>query len=202
MGKEKYLKEVEALFRKSPVVTYQSIERVIKHKKKVKQYVKLFIHLLLKKGKIKRLAKGYYTARDDPSLAVFCFQPAYLGLQDALSFHRLWEQETVPVVITSRKVRPGIRKVLGENILIRRIEKKYFFGVEYQPFGPMALPYSDLEKTFLDIIYFKESLGEEALVEFRKRMDRKKLSFYLKKYPQKFRKNIEEVFKPQNSTLL
>ncbi len=190
MGTEKYLKEVEALFRKSPVVTYQSIERVIKHKKKVKQYVKLFIHLLLKKRKIKRLAKGCYTSRDEPSLAVFCFQPAYLGLQDALSFHHLWEQETIPVVITSRKVRPGIREVLGKNILIRRIKKKYLFGIEYQPFGPMALPYSDLEKTFLDIIYFKEPLSENALVEFKKRMNRKKISFYLKKYPQKFGKRI------------
>ncbi len=140
MGKEKYQRDVERLFMKSPVVSYGSIERLVKSRKKVKQYAKQLVMNLLRKKKINRLAKGYYTTGNDISLAVFCFQPAYLGLQDALSFHNLWEQETIPVIITSRKIRQGIRKILGVNALIRRIDKKYLFGFEYNQQGNFYIP--------------------------------------------------------------
>lgn len=190
MGKEKYLKDIEALFAKSPVVNYSSINRIIKHKKNVKQYVKKIIHSLIKKDKIKRITKGYYTTSNDASLAVFCFQPAYLGLQDALSFHNLWEQETIPVIITTKKVRSGIRTILGSNVLIRRIKKRYFFGIEYNQQNKIALPYSDIEKTFIDMIYFKEKLNKDTIIAFKKRINKKKLDNYLKTYPKRIRKLI------------
>ena len=125
MGKEKYIKDVEELFRKSPVVTYKSVEMRVKKEKNVKQYTKQLIRNLILKGRIKRLTKGYYTYFDDNSLGIFCFKPSYLGLQDALSLHNLWEQETIPIIITTRKVRQGIRKMIGGNVLIRRIEQRY-----------------------------------------------------------------------------
>lgn len=195
MGKEKYIKKIEQLFEKSPVVDYASITRIIRNQKKVKQYEKQIVHYLLKKGKIKRLAKGYYTRQEDPSLAVFCFQPAYLGLQDALSFHNLWEQETIPVIITARKIRPGIREILGENVLIRRMEKKYFFGEEYHLQGTIAVPYSDIEKSFLDMVYFKEKLSSDVLNELKRRVNQKKLKKYLRKYPRTFRRKILSLLK-------
>lgn len=190
MGKEKYLRDIEALFEKSPVVSYSSIERIIKNKKNVKQYVKTLIHNMLKKNKIKRLTKGFYTKIDDNSLAVFCFKPAYLGLQDALSYHSLWEQETIPVIITARKTRPGIRKILGKNVLIRGLEKIYFFGIEYKNQDKIALPYSDVEKTFIDMVYFKEKIDKPTLNNLRKRINKNKLNSYLKIYKPKIRKTI------------
>ena len=191
MGKEKYLKNIEALFEKSPVVSYASIERSIKNKKKVKEYVKRFINYMLASGRIKRLSKGYYTKHDEASLAVFCFQPAYFGLQDALSKYNLWEQETVPVIITTRKLRTGIRKILGSNVLIRRIKRKYFFGIEYHQQGNIALPYSDIEKAFIDLIYFKEKINRYVISNLKKELDKKKLANYLKKYPVQIRKRVE-----------
>ena len=190
MGKEKYLHDVEDLFAKSPVVSYSSIEKIVTHRKKVKQYVKRLVHYLLASGRIKRLAKGCYTAMDDAAFAVFCFQPAYLGLQDALSFHSLWEQETIPVIITTRKVRPGLRKVLGKNVLIRRIGSRYFFGMQHRQQGRVALPYSDVEKTFIDMVYFREKLGNELLAAFKKRLNHKKIRAYLKPYPRRLHKQV------------
>ena len=186
MGKEKYQKNVEALFKKSPVVSFSSVARIIKNK----EYSKQLIRNLLLKEKIKRLAKGYYTIYDDPSLSVFCFKPSYLGLQNALSFHNLWEQETIPVIITTRKVRPGIRKVVGMNVLIRRIEKKYFFGFEYYQEGDFYFPYSDIEKTFIDMLYFKEKLSEEAMKNIFKKINLKKLNAYLKIYSKSIQKQV------------
>ena len=186
MGKEKYQKNVEALFKKSPVVSFSSVARIIKNK----EYSKQLIRNLLLKEKIKRLAKGYYTMYDDPSLSVFCFKPSYLGLQNALSFHNLWEQETIPVIITTRKVRPGIREVMGMNVLIRRIEKKYFFGFEYYQEGDFYFPYSDIEKTFIDMLYFKEKLSEEAMKNIFKKINLKKLNAYLKIYSKSIQKQV------------
>ncbi len=190
MGKEKYQKEIENLFKKSFVVDVGSVKRIVKKTGVVKQYTKQLIRNMILKGKIKRLTKGYYTLHNDISLAVFCFKPAYFGLQDAISFHNLWEQETIPVIITARRVRPGIRKVLDANVMVRRINKKYFFGFDYFKEGNFYLPYSDLEKTFIDMVYFKEKLSKEAIKSFQSKIDRKKLKSYLKVYSKRFRQQV------------
>jgi len=141
MGKQKYLKKVDELFKKSLIVKYSSIKRILKNR----EYAKQLVRNMILKGKIKKLTKGCYSLYDDPQLLVFCFKPAYLGLQDALSFHNLWEQETIPVIITSRKIRPGIRSVNGTNVLIRRLNKNYMFGFDYVKQGEIYFPYSDIE---------------------------------------------------------
>ncbi len=194
MGKQKYQLEIEDLFKKSPVVSFKSIERLVKYKKKVKQYTKQLISNLIKKNKIKKLTKGYYTSHDEISFIVFCFKPAYLGLQDALSTHNLWEQETIPIVITTKRVRQGIRQVMGVNVFIKRILPKYFFGFEYIKQGDFYFPYSDIEKTFIDMIYFRQPLDEEVIKEFKKKINKKKLDSYLNKYPNIIRERVRKVF--------
>lgn len=190
MGKEKHLKKIEELFKKSPVINFASIERVVKQAGKIEQYSKQLVRNLILKGKIRRLTKSFYTIHEDPSLAVFCFKPAYLGLQDALSFHNLWEQETIPVIITARKVRTGIRKVFGVNVLIKRLDKKYFFGFNYYKHENFYLPYSDIEKTLIDLVYFKEKPNKEVTRNIIKKINTKKLNSYLKVYPKWIKKRI------------
>jgi len=196
MGKEKYLKEILEFFKKSPVVDSGSINGIIRNKKNVKQYPKQLIKNLISKNRIKKLAKGFYTIHEDPSLAVFCFKPSYLGLQDALSLHELWEQETIPVIITARKVRQGIRQIFGTNVLIRRINNKYLFGFNYEKQGDFYFPYSDIEKTFIDMVYFKQYLDKETKANFMKKIDKKKLNSYLKAYPKRFRKSVLNLLIP------
>ncbi len=190
MGKSKYTQEIEGLFKKSPVVTAKSIGMIINKDMKVKQYARQLIRNLILKGRIKRITKGFYTSRSDISISVFCFKPAYLGLQDALSLHNLWEQETVPVIVSSRKIRAGIRNLLGGNVLIRRISKKYIFGFEYYNQNDVYLPYSDIEKTLIDLTYFNERLDMETLNNIREKIDMKKLESYLSVYPERFRRKV------------
>lgn len=187
MGKQKYLKRIEELFKKSPVISYNSIEKIVKDKKNVKQYTKKLIRNLITHKDIKKITKGYYTIYNDTSVSVYCFKPSYLGLQDSLSFHNLWEQETISVILTTKKVRQGIRKVMGNNVLVKRIEKKYMFGFDYFKNEDLYIPYSDVEKTFIDMVYFKENISKEAIKNIRKRINRKKLGLYLKVYPKKIR---------------
>ncbi len=198
MGKEKYLSNIMQLFKKSAVVDFASINKIVKYNKKRNQYAKQIIRNLIKQGKIKRIGKGVYTSLDELPLVVFSFSSAYLGLQNALSFHNLWEQETIPVIVTSNNVRKGIRKVMGFNVLIRRLDKKYMFGYEYYKYPledrDIYLPYSDIEKTFIDMIYFRQPLDKETIIEFRKRIDKKKLKSYLRAYPKKMQKKIAKEY--------
>lgn len=194
MGKEKYQTQILELFKKSPIVNFSSIERIIKERKNIKQYSKQLIRNLLLKKKIKKIAKGYYSIYNDPSLNVFCFQPSYLGLQDALSFYGIWEQETIPIIITTRKIRQGLRKTSLGNILIRRINKKYLFGIEYKKSGDFYFPYSDVEKTFIDMIYFNEKMSKEGLYNIKKTIDKKKLEKHLKRYSKKFREKVKKNY--------
>lgn len=193
MGKNKYLKDIMEFFEASPVVNYRSIEMIVRNKKNVKQYTKQIIRNLLLKGKIKKLAKGYYTIHDNVNLSFYCFKPSYFGLQDALSHHNLWEQETIPIIITVRKVRNGIRKILGLNVMIRRMFPKYFFGFEYQRDGDFYFPVSDIEKTLIDMVYFNQYMDNETLEEFKKRIDKKKLKSYLKRYPKKIVSKVNKL---------
>lgn len=193
MGARKYLTEIERLLEKSPVVDLASIKRIINSKKKVKQYHKQVLRNLISQGKVKQITSGKYTLHDEPSLAVFCFQPGYLGLEDALSFHNLWGQETIPVIITTRKVRQGLRQFNGMNYLVRRMDKKYFFGFDYYPSGKFYFPYSDKEKTFLDVLYFDVKLDREELQEIILKLDKKKLNGYLKKYPLWMKRRVRKT---------
>jgi len=183
MGKIKY--NIEEFIKKTPIFDINSLKKLSNDK-----YVYLLLNKLLKKGKIKRLTRGYYTIHDDPSLLVFCFKQAYLGLQDAMSLHNLWEQETIPIIITTRKVRQGIRKMIGGNVLIRRIEQRYLFGIEYYKQGDFWLPYSDIEKTFIDLVYFKEKISNEVTNNIKKRINKKKLDSYLKMYPIRVKNSV------------
>jgi len=193
MGKQKYLKQIEELFRKSPVVEYSSIERIVREDKKKNEYSKQLVRNLILGGKIRRLTNGWYTLHKNPEFIVFCFKPAYLGLQDALSFHNLWEQETIPIIITTRKVRVGIRNINEMKFMIRRVDKRYLFGFDYLKSGNFYIPCSDIEKTFIDMVYFKEKISEETLKTIKKRADKEKINLYLKKYPLRLRKKVENL---------
>jgi len=189
MGKEKYLSQVMEFFQKTPIVTTRDIKLIInKHGKK--SYTHLLIHNLIRSGRIKRVVKGFYTIHDDPIVAVFCFKPAYIGLQDALSLHNLWDQESNVVIITAKKVRSGVRQILDSNVLVHMINPRYLFGFELIKYGNFYVPVSDVEKTLIDFVYFKESLSKEVLKEIKKNIDKKKINIYLKRYPENIRKNV------------
>ena len=116
-----------------------------------------------------------------------------------MSYHDVWEQETIPVILTTRKVRQGIREIQGQNVLIRRINKKYFFGFDYQKEGDYFIPYSDLEKTFIDMIYFNEILTKETEKNLIKQINKVKLNNYLNRYPLMYRTKVFKYFKKGKS---
>jgi predicted transcriptional regulator of viral defense system len=189
----KYIAAVRENFAGQPVFSGRSLFLFLSKKGISRAYAKHLVHNLLKKKELLRVAKGFYSFQRDPAVSGFAFSPFYYGLQEALSLRNLWEQETNPVIITPKKVRPGLRRSMGANIVVHRIGRKMFFGFSMVKYYDFWLPVSDPEKTLIDFAYFKEQLPEEALCEIKKTIDKKKLRQYLKKTPFLTRKKVEKM---------
>ena len=186
MGKIKYLKDVREFFKQTPVVTSRDIRLIVKND----NYAHLLIRNMIKKGEIKRIKKGYYTIHEDPTLSVFCFKPAYIGLQSVLSIHDLWEQETNVVVVTAKEVRIGVREVFGNNIILHRIKPSLLFGYDLVKYDDFYIPVSDLEKTLIDFVYFNEIPDDRVIENIRRNIDMEKLMKYLEAYSNRVKKKI------------
>ncbi|MEM5811916.1 MAG: hypothetical protein QXG91_04235 [Candidatus Aenigmatarchaeota archaeon] len=189
MGKIIHLDKIREFIEKTPVFRAVDIELLTGNK----EYAHLILHKLEKRGEIKRILKGWYSTFSDPTISVFCFKPAYIGLQEALSLHALWEQETSTVIVTIRKVRIGIRNIFGTNVVLHRINKKYFFGFDFMKYENFFIPVSDVEKTLIDLVYFKELPPKYVLTKMSKELNKRKLKEYLKRYPYWVKKKLEKI---------
>ena len=159
------------------------------------EYLDLLLHNFVKKGELTRITTGKYTFKDDIMVSGFSFSPFYYGLQEALSLRNLHEQETNPVIITLKKIKPGIRVISGNNVVLRRISRKYFFGFDFIKYYDMEIPVSDPEKTLIDFVYYNEPLSKETKGDLLKLINKQKLNDYLTRYPEKFRKKVQLFIK-------
>jgi len=189
----KYINSAREHFKEKPVFSITDLRIFLSKKGISKNYSKLLIHNLIEKKQVFRLTKGFYSFQKELSVSGFAFSPFYYGLQEALSLRNLWEQETIPVIITPKKIRPGLRKIMDSNVLIRRINRKMFFGFESIKHFGLWIPVSNPEKTLIDFVYFNEPLSEETLKELKKKINRKKLSEYLKKCPENTAKKVKKL---------
>ncbi len=189
----KYSDEFRQHFSKTTVFSARDARLFLQSKGASGQYCRLFLHNLVAAGKLHRITKGAYSFHEEIQAVGLAYAPYYYGLQDALSLHGFWEQETNPIVITPRKIRPGVRTFLGNNYLVRRISRRMFFGFHAIKYGGFWVNVSDPEKTLIDFAYFKAPLSKEALVELRKKIDGKKLNKYLGRTPSQARRRVKQV---------
>ncbi|EET90300.1 MAG: hypothetical protein LVQ97_04765 [Candidatus Micrarchaeales archaeon] len=114
----KYTKIFESLFNSVdyPVFTFRDAELALKKKGITSGHLRLMLHKYYASNKIKRITKGVYTFHDDAIVVGFAFRPFYYGLEKALSILGISEQATNNIVMTTRKVRTGIRSFKAETI--------------------------------------------------------------------------------------
>lgn len=193
MGKTKYLKEFRSHFGDKSYFTAAEAERFLRQYGASKDYTRLMLHKMERRTEVKRLKRGYYSFGEDLDMVGFLFEPFYYGLQESLSLHGLWEQETNPVIMTTRKVRTGLRSILGRNVLVRHIKKEMFFGYEPKRIGNVFLPVSDIEKTLVDFVYFRLTVPTRALKKIIRDMDRIKLEKYLRRVDKSVRNRVNAL---------
>lgn len=189
----KYIKQLREHFLTQPVFSIRDVKTYLSQSKISRQYVHTLLHHLLKRNELTRITKGFYTLKNDPNVLSFAFSPSYHCLQDALSIHNLWDQETNTVLVTPRKVRTGARQILGTNVIFRRIKRSMFFGFDFVKYYDLWIPVSDIEKTLIDFFYFNEPLDKRTIKEILKKIDKKKLKKYLKKVPSRVEKKINQL---------
>lgn len=189
----KYMADFIEHFKDRSAFSIRDSRIFLKQKKISREYLYYLIQYLLKRKKMERVARGFYTFREDPIVAGFAFQPFYYGLQQALSLHGLWQQETNLVIITPRKVRSGLRRIMESNIVVKRIDERMFFGFELERHYNEWIPVSSIEKTLVDFAYFNEPLSREALKAIKHRLNKKVLQQYLEKTTPRTRKKVKAL---------
>lgn len=191
----KYMKRFKEKFRNYPVFTINDVMLFFEKSGATKQYVYTTIHNLLSSEEIKKITRGIYTFHEDITVVGFAFSPFYYGLQDALSWRNIWEQEVNPIVITPRKVRTGVRSFLGRNYLVRHIEKSMFFGLDSIKQGDSWIPVSDQEKTLIDFVYYKELIPEQVVEELLSTINMDNLNDHLEHVSKSVANRVLEMVK-------
>jgi len=172
-------------------------------------YAKVFIHNLMKGGRITKLIKGWYSFKKSPYLITIPLGEAYIGLGTAAFIHGAWDQVPNIDVLTTRaptKVKVGERIVAGRKVRIRSINKKMYFGHEtkYLEEAGAWIRVSDPEKTLMDLIYYNYPFLDEILPELTRMAKKDKLMDYLKiikgvRGAKKIERKINELkFIPEN----
>lgn len=189
----KYQESFKWHFKKTQLFSFRDAERFLVKSGASREYTKLFVHNMLKKGEIFKIGKGYYTFFDNESVVGFAYAPFYYGLEYALTIQKIWTQMPNPVVITTRKVAPGSRTMGRSKVIIHRISKGMFFGFEYVDYSNLFVPVSDVEKTLIDLVYFRKRVSDEEMKLILERIDKRKLSAYLKKCNERLRSAVRGV---------
>lgn len=129
------------------------------------------IHRYTKKGFIKRLKKGIYTLYDtsvpDIYLANKLYEPSYVSLEFALSFHQVIP-ETV-YEITSVTTKPTRRfDALEKTFSYHRIKKEAFTGYVVHRERDISSLIAEPEKAFVDLAYLRLRRKKQMLSRFNK----------------------------------
>ena len=192
--------ELRRRFSAEPAFSSRDIRTFFAKRRLSEAYQNLMVHKMVAGGKLFRIGRGAYTFHGDAQVVGFAFQPFYYGLQDALSLRGIWEQETVPVAVTPRRVRAGVRAFLGVNYIVRRVSRRMFFGYEMVKRGGFWVPVSDVEKTFLDMVYFRQPLPQELVRAMAGQMRPEVLKGYLARSPAWLRLRVYKLL-PHNYPL-
>jgi hypothetical protein len=75
---------------------------------------------------------------------------------------------------------------------IHRISTKHFFGFSPLQDGQFYLPYSDVEKTIIDMVAFRQALDTDMITKIKKRMDKDKLKTYLRAYSPEIKNRVTD----------
>ncbi|MFH1544758.1 MAG: hypothetical protein ABIE23_01525 [archaeon] len=121
----------------------------------------------------------------------------YFGLETAVKLNNITHEFfTIDYVVSDTIFRAKPFKVLGRKVKFVKLNKKLFgFGVKKSK----NMPYSDLEKTILDIIHLRKYLGEtnkairDYVIEWADEADKDKMKKYSKHYSKSARKVLEEL---------
>ncbi|HPD18393.1 MAG: hypothetical protein KA120_01430 [Candidatus Goldbacteria bacterium] len=158
--------------------------------------LKVKLNRLVKQNVLKRAMRGVYVLYDK-TIDCECFaceyvMPSYVSFEYALSVYGIISEIPYEITLATTKRTKKI-KVNGNIISYRKIRKDLFFGYEKTD----KIFIATKEKAYLDCVYFRLN-GKQTGVDVKKvdtkKLDKKILLNYAKKYPEKIKKYVMENF--------
>jgi len=149
-----------------PVVTAKQIAALIGDA----AYAKLYIHRMLSRGVVRRLAKGIYTAHGDPAVyASHVRYPSYISLWFAFQYHGATTQMPKTVEVMARKA--------GSVDGVEFIRTKHFWGYGPTRYSGFQILIADLEKAIVDAVMTRRIPNDDIAAALEK-CDRDRLEAY------------------------
>jgi predicted transcriptional regulator of viral defense system len=120
--------------------------------------VRFLVYRLNKQGKIQRVKRGLYKLLDeevsDLYLANKLYEPSYVSLELALSYHRVIPETVYEITSITPKTTRRF-ETLGKVYSYRRVKKAAFTGYTTGKQRGMSFLIADPEKAFVDLNYFR-----------------------------------------------
>jgi len=121
----------------------------------------------------------------------------YFGLETAIKLNSITHEFfTIDYVVSDTIFRARPFNILGRKVKFVKLKKDLFgFGIK----KTKNTPYSDLEKTILDIIHLRKYSGEsnrairDYVIEWADEADKNKMKKYSKHYSKSVRNALEEL---------
>ncbi len=190
----KYAKQFMKYFSTFPAFTTKDVKLFLRKNGAGSGYYKIFMHNMAKSGKVLPIMRGHYTLHDDPMMAGFAFSPFYYGMETALTHYKLWDYMTPISIVTTNRIKASSIELLGRNVTVRKIQRNKFFGYAMVQYGDsMHIPMADIEKTLIDSAYFHARFSKAVYAAMKKKIDRKKLDIYLKRYSAIVRRQVAGI---------
>ena len=132
---------------------------------------RFLVHRLKKEGYIIRLKQGLYKLSDedvsDLYLANKLYEPSYISLEFALSYHQIIPETVYEISSVTTKTTRRFQ-ALGKTFSYRHVKKEAFTGYSVHRQGGSSFLIADPEKAFIDLEYFKLIGKQKPLSRFNK----------------------------------
>jgi predicted transcriptional regulator of viral defense system len=134
---------------------------------------RFLLHRYAKKGFITRVKRGLYafageSAIPTPYIANKLFEPSYVSLEFALSYHRVIPETVYEITSVSTKKTQRFH-AMNKIFSYRRIKKEAFTGYATVKQGAFSFFIADPEKAFVDLAYLKTIRQKNFLDRFNKK---------------------------------
>ena len=129
------------------------------------------LHRYTKKGLISRLKRGIYVFPNrlppDLYIANKLYEPSYVSLEFALSYHRVIPETVYEITSVTTKATRHF-SVSGKTYSYRKLKRAAFTGYYVVQRQGANFLIADAEKAFVDVLYFRVLSGEKPPGRFDK----------------------------------
>lgn len=133
--------------------------------------VRFLIHRLKKQGYIQTVKRGIYKLSDeqipDLYLANKLYEPSYISLEFALSYHRIIPETVYEITSVTTKATRRF-ETLGKIFSFRKIKKAAYTGYTIEKQKGLSFCIAEPEKAFVDLTYLRIISNQKPLSRFNK----------------------------------